>query len=143
MTFFLMTMQETLAETACMMRESELKMKYVQTWLMGFFHAQGQYVHSQKKTRTLNSELGCQEFFSIFRFITGPTELDDVPIPRTPPKIFVNTDSEQEELILVVYKVQSMGWCQNGVENKLLIWETCCLLVNGLWTRLPVQKIKL
>ena len=29
---------------------------------MGFFHAQGQYVHSQKKTRTFNSELGCQEF---------------------------------------------------------------------------------
>lgn len=47
--------------------------------------------------------------FLYFRFITGPTELDDVPIPRPPPKIFVNTDSEQEELILVVYKVQSMG----------------------------------
>ena len=43
--------------------------------------------------------------FLIFRFITGPTELGDVPTPRTPPKIFVNTDSEQEELILVVYKV--------------------------------------
>ena len=43
--------------------------------------------------------------FSYFRFITGPTELGDVPTPRTPPKIFVNTDSEQEELILVVYKV--------------------------------------
>ena len=43
--------------------------------------------------------------FPIFRFITGPTELGDVPTPRTPPKIFVNTDSEQEELILVVYKV--------------------------------------
>ena len=30
-TFLLMTMQETLAKTACMMRESELKMKHVQT----------------------------------------------------------------------------------------------------------------
>ena len=44
--------------------------------------------------------------FSAFRFITGPAELGDVPIPRTPPKMFVNTDSEQEELVLVVYKVR-------------------------------------
>lgn len=39
------------------------------------------------------------------RFITGPSDLGDVPVPSTPPKMFVNTDSEQEELILVVYKV--------------------------------------
>ena len=63
----------------------------------------------KRKLRHQILNLGCQEFFSIFRFITGPTELDDVPIPRPPPKIFVNTDSEQEELILVVYKVQIMG----------------------------------
>lgn len=44
--------------------------------------------------------------FLFFRFITGPAELGDVPIPRTPPKMFVNTDSEQEELVLVVYKVR-------------------------------------
>ena len=43
--------------------------------------------------------------FLYSRFITGPTELGDVPTPRTPPKMFVNTDSEQEELVLVVYKV--------------------------------------
>ena len=46
------------------------------------------------------------DMFSVFRFITGPAELGDVPIPRTPPKMFVNTDSEQEELVLVVYKVR-------------------------------------
>ncbi|KAM7430052.1 vacuolar fusion protein ccz1 [Porites harrisoni] len=50
------------------------------------------------------------------RFITGPTELGDVPTPRTPPKIFVNTDSEQEELILVVYKA---------------LEATICLMVSG------------
>lgn len=57
----------------------------------------------------LSSEIPIQSkkwsIFPFFRFITGPTELGDVPTPRTPPKIFVNTDSEQEELILVVYKV--------------------------------------
>lgn len=39
------------------------------------------------------------------RFITGPSDLGDVPVPSMPPRMFVNTDSEQEELILVVYKV--------------------------------------
>ncbi|XP_027056705.1 vacuolar fusion protein CCZ1 homolog isoform X2 [Pocillopora damicornis] len=55
------------------------------------------------------------------RFITGPTELDDVPIPRTPPKIFVNTDSEQEELILVVYKA---------------LEATICLMISGSYPTL-------
>ena len=45
-------------------------------------------------------------FFLLCRFITGPAELGDVPTPRSPPKMFVNTDSEQEDLVLVVYKVQ-------------------------------------
>jgi len=45
------------------------------------------------------------EFCFLYRFITGPTELGDVPTPQTPPKMFVNTDTEQEELVLVVYKV--------------------------------------
>ena len=45
------------------------------------------------------------EFCFHCRFITGPTDLGDVPTPKTPPKMFVNTDSEQEELVLVVYKV--------------------------------------
>ena len=31
--------------------------------------------------------------------------MGDVPTPQTPPKMFVNTDTEQEELVLVVYKV--------------------------------------
>ena len=31
--------------------------------------------------------------------------MGDVPTPRAPPKVFVNTDSKQEELMLVVYKV--------------------------------------
>lgn len=53
----------------------------------------------------IQSKKEVRSIFLIFRFITGPTELGDVPTPRTPPKIFVNTDSEQEELILVVYKV--------------------------------------
>ncbi|XP_058955694.2 vacuolar fusion protein CCZ1 homolog [Pocillopora verrucosa] len=55
------------------------------------------------------------------RFITGPTELDDVPIPRPPPKIFVNTDSEQEELILVVYKA---------------LEATICLMISGSYPTL-------
>ncbi|CAH3164779.1 unnamed protein product [Pocillopora meandrina] len=55
------------------------------------------------------------------RFITGPTELDDVPIPRQPPKIFVNTDSEQEELILVVYKA---------------LEATICLMISGSYPTL-------
>ena len=47
------------------------------------------------------------ESSSFFRFITGPSEIGDVPTPRTPPKMFVYTDTEQEELLLVVYKVTS------------------------------------
>lgn len=59
-----------------------------------------QYIGLSMLTKILHIE-----FPSLIRFITGPTELGDVPTPRTPPKMFVNTDSEQEELVLVVYKV--------------------------------------
>ena len=58
------------------------------------------------------------EFCCNSRFITGPTELGDVPTPRTPPKMFVNTDSEQEELVLVVYKV-----CPNQGRGAILYFQ--------------------
>ncbi|XP_031567120.1 vacuolar fusion protein CCZ1 homolog [Actinia tenebrosa] len=45
------------------------------------------------------------------RFITGPSELNDIPIPRKPPRIFVNTDIEQEELVLVCYKALDATIC--------------------------------
>jgi len=67
-------------------------------------------------TGILNTEF-C--FLSTCRFITGPTELGDVPSPRTPPKMFVNTDTEQEELVLVVYKVWPFkGWVQFYTFNE-------------------------
>ena len=61
--------------------------------------------------------------FSVFRFITGPAELGDVPIPRTPPKMFVNTDSEQEELVLVVYKVRVIHF-------DVQYYATCISLIS-------------
>jgi len=50
------------------------------------------------------------------RFITGPAELKDIPTPRKPPKVFVNTDNEQQELILVCYKVKDKNF--NIVSNQ-------------------------
>ncbi|KAK3738728.1 hypothetical protein QZH41_018103 [Actinostola sp. cb2023] len=45
------------------------------------------------------------------RFITGPAELKDIPTPRKPPRVFVNTDSEQQELLLVCYKALDATIC--------------------------------
>ncbi|XP_015763387.1 PREDICTED: vacuolar fusion protein CCZ1 homolog [Acropora digitifera] len=59
------------------------------------------------------------------RFITGPSDLGDVPVPSTPPKMFVNTDSEQEELILVVYKA---------------LEATICLMISDPYPSLELYK---
>ncbi|XP_048575967.1 vacuolar fusion protein CCZ1 homolog isoform X2 [Nematostella vectensis] len=45
------------------------------------------------------------------RFVTGPPDLKDIPTPRKPPRIFVNTDTEQEELLLICYKALDATIC--------------------------------
>ena len=50
-------------------------------------------------------------FYCLIRFLTGPVSLKDPDAKFRFPRIFVNTENSDEELHLIVYKVNSMRKC--------------------------------
>lgn len=60
-------------------------------------------------------------YFGAFdRFLTGPTDLSDDKSMGKLPRVFVNTETENEECYLLVYRAMSATICMliNGKNNK-------------------------
>ena len=52
-----------------------------------------------------------ETWLTIFRYITGPSNVNDEQNPGKVPRVFINTDVQIEECNLIVYKALSASVC--------------------------------